>query len=203
MAALSALHACPARCAEASAAWILASKVFRVTAAVPCTCGANFQHIVEELFTEMALRSSPEVVSAISIGLTLTAWCRHSASMTIQSNTGDALSALSVLLRRSRALLYNGAGTHFKTALPIRNNETTNVANTSVQLLNGELLAMWEAGAPYRLDPDSLTTLGQLEFNADLSGVPFSAHPHFDEKGELWNIGSVPFARHPTLLPTT
>ena len=41
-----------------------------------------------------------------------------------------------------------------------------------------------------------------LEFDAvpDLRGVPFSAHPHFDEHGDLWNIGSAPFARRPTLV---
>lgn len=96
--------------------------------------------------------------------------------------------------------LYGGAGTHFADSLPVRNNETTNVANINVQPLNGELLALWEAGAPYRVDPESLETLGQVQFDDGLKGVPFSAHPRFDEKGELWNIGSVPFAGRPTLV---
>lgn len=96
--------------------------------------------------------------------------------------------------------LYGGAGTRFKGALPVRNNESTNVANINVQPLNGELLAMWEAGSAYRLDPDNLDTLGTLRFDASLEGVPFSAHPHFDERGDLWNIGSVLFADRPQLV---
>gem|GEM_PF-6053888 len=39
-----------------------------------------------------------------------------------------------------------------------------NVANTSVIPWRGELLALWEAGAPYRLDADSLETLGVKDF---------------------------------------
>ncbi len=96
--------------------------------------------------------------------------------------------------------LYGGAGTHFEDALPVRNNDTTNVANINVQPHNGELLALWEAGSAYRIDPDSLETRGQLQFDEALKGVPFSAHPHFDEQGDLWNIGSVPFAGRPMLV---
>ncbi len=96
--------------------------------------------------------------------------------------------------------LHGGAGTKFENALPVRNNESTNVANINVQPLNGELLAMWEAGSAYRVDPDSLETLGTLDFDDSLKGVPFSAHPHFDEQGDLWNIGSVLFAQRPTLV---
>lgn len=102
--------------------------------------------------------------------------------------------------QKAGRFLFGGAGTHFEGALPVRNNETTNVANINVQPLNGELLALWEAGAPYRLDPDSLETRGQLELDPTLKGVPFSAHPHFDEAGDLWNVGSVPFAGRPLLV---
>lgn len=96
--------------------------------------------------------------------------------------------------------LYNGAGTLFEDSQPVRNNESTNVANINIQPLNGELLALWEAGSAYRIDPDSLETRGMLTFDAALQGVPFSAHPHFDDHGDLWNIGSVPFAGRPTLV---
>ena len=96
--------------------------------------------------------------------------------------------------------LYGGAGTHFADSVPARSNESTNVANINVQPLNGELLALWEAGAPHRLDPESLETRGRVRWNDELDGVPFSAHPRFDERGELWNIGSVPFMGKPTLV---
>ena len=94
--------------------------------------------------------------------------------------------------------LRSGAGTYFADSSPARNNEDGNVANINVQALNGELLALWEAGSAHRIDPHTLETLGVKTWSEELKGVPFSAHPHFDEKGDLWNIGSVPFTAKPT-----
>lgn len=96
--------------------------------------------------------------------------------------------------------LYSGAGTFFPDASPVRNNEDTNVANINVQPLNGELLALWEAGSAHRIDPQTLETRGVKTWSDELKGVPFSAHPHFDDRGDLWNIGSVPFAAKPMLV---
>ena len=95
--------------------------------------------------------------------------------------------------------LYNGAGTLIDGALPVRSNETTNVANINVQPVGGELWALWEAGSPHRLDPDTLETRGRHRFSDALDGVPYSAHPHTDAAGEIWNIGAVPFADKPVL----
>lgn len=96
--------------------------------------------------------------------------------------------------------LYGGAGTDFPGQRAVRSNETTNVANINVQPFGDELLALWEAGSPYRIDPDTLETKGQRHWSAELTGVPFSAHPRFDERGDMWNIGSVPFAGRPMLV---
>lgn len=96
--------------------------------------------------------------------------------------------------------LYGGAGTNFPAQQPVRSNETTNVANINVQPLGGELLALWEAGSAYRIDPETLETLGQRHWSPELAGVPFSAHPRFDEQGHMWNIGSVPFVGRPALM---
>ena len=96
--------------------------------------------------------------------------------------------------------LYNGAGSVIDGARPLRSNESINTANISVQPFNGELLALWEAGSPYRIDATTLDSRGQLYWNDELAGVPFSAHPRFDERGDLWNIGSVPFAGRPLLV---
>lgn len=69
-----------------------------------------------------------------------------------------------------------------------------NRANTSVLYHHGRLLALWEAGSPYEIDPDTLATLGPYEFDgvgdgASMRGVPFSAHPRTDADGSVWNFG--------------
>lgn len=56
-----------------------------------------------------------------------------------------------------------------------------NIANTNVIYWGGKLLALWEAADPYRLDPQTLETLGKEHFNGVLAdGEAFSAHPRFD-----------------------
>ena len=84
---------------------------------------------------------------------------------------------------------YTTAGTVIPNALPIRNNDDLNVANTSLLPRHGELLALWEAGSPYRLDAQTLTTLGVKSFGDKFKGLPFSAHPLDDGQGGLWNFG--------------
>ena len=68
---------------------------------------------------------------------------------------------------------------------------SANPANTSVVLHSGHLLALWEGGHPWRLDPDSLQTLGEEDFDGALKKAhAFSAHPKFDPlSGELFNFG--------------
>lgn len=85
---------------------------------------------------------------------------------------------------------YSTAGTAIPDALPIRNNDDLNVANTSVIPWRGELLALWEAGSPYRIDPNSLATLGVKSFGDKFKQLPFSAHPLPDGQGGMWNFGS-------------
>ena len=66
-----------------------------------------------------------------------------------------------------------------------------NVANTSVTFHAGNLLALWEGGHPWRLDPDTLETIGEHDFDGRLKGAhAFSAHPKVDPAtGELFNFG--------------
>jgi all-trans-8'-apo-beta-carotenal 15,15'-oxygenase len=66
-----------------------------------------------------------------------------------------------------------------------------NVANTSVTFHGGNLLALWEGGHPWRLDPDTLETIGEHDFDGRLKGAhTFSAHPKVDPAtGELFNFG--------------
>lgn len=85
---------------------------------------------------------------------------------------------------------YRTAGTLIPKALPIRNNDDMNVANTSIIPWRGELLALWEAGSPYRIEPTSLETIGVKSFGDKFKQLPFSAHPLPDGEGGMWNFGS-------------
>lgn len=66
-----------------------------------------------------------------------------------------------------------------------------NVANTSVVLHAGELLALWEGGKPHALDPDTLATRGVHDFDGRLRWLgAFSAHPKVDPRtGDMYNFG--------------
>ncbi len=65
-----------------------------------------------------------------------------------------------------------------------------NLANTNVIYWSGKLLALWEAAQPYKLDPDSLETLGLDNLGGALPPeTPFSAHPRVDPRtGNLVNF---------------
>jgi all-trans-8'-apo-beta-carotenal 15,15'-oxygenase len=66
-----------------------------------------------------------------------------------------------------------------------------NVANTSVQYHAGSLLALYEGGRPWQLDPDTLETVGEHDYDGKLkSSYTYSAHPTWDPAtGELYNFG--------------
>ncbi|MEL7450719.1 MAG: carotenoid oxygenase family protein [Pseudomonadota bacterium] len=90
--------------------------------------------------------------------------------------------------------IYGGAGTALPDEKPSRNNDTGNVANTSLLPWDDELLALWEGGSAYRLDPENLDTLGRKDWRDDLKHMPFSAHPLVEADGTMWNFGSAPYA---------
>jgi carotenoid cleavage dioxygenase-like enzyme len=92
----------------------------------------------------------------------------------------------------AQRFLFNGAGSVLPGSMSSRNNDSINVANTNVQPFNGELLALWQGGSAYRIDPESLETLGKQAWSEELAGVPFSAHPRVDANGDWWNFGSMP-----------
>ncbi len=79
------------------------------------------------------------------------------------------------------------AGGWFKNAFDL---QLKNIANTQVVYWGEKLLALWEAAEPYRLDPQSLDTLGIEYFDRTLKpGDTFAAHPLFDPKGRMVNFG--------------
>ncbi len=97
-------------------------------------------------------------------------------------------------VRESEAqrILYRGVGTQIPGGM-LRNMFRTpgNAANTSVVLHGGKLLALWEGGKPYELDPATLETVGEYNFEGALKmGQPFSAHARLDPRsGNLYNFG--------------
>jgi len=63
-------------------------------------------------------------------------------------------------------------------------------ANTSVLALPDRVLALWEQGHPYILDPQTLTTQGQEDFQQLADNQPYAAHYKRDpETGEIFNFG--------------
>lgn len=66
-----------------------------------------------------------------------------------------------------------------------------NTGNINVVPCAGEMLALWEPGSAYRVDADTLETLGVKTWRDDLKGAPFSAHPRRMPDGTMWNFGCV------------
>ena len=87
--------------------------------------------------------------------------------------------------------LYPGFGSVPPNPAPVSSSDAVNVANISVLPHHGKLLALWEAGSPWEMNPDDLSTVGIHSFNEDTDGVPFSAHPRVEPDGTLWNFGYV------------
>ena len=58
-----------------------------------------------------------------------------------------------------------------------------NTSNTDVKFYAGALVSMWYlGGAVYRSDPEDLRTLGKLDLDPRLAGLPISAHSKVDER---------------------
>jgi all-trans-8'-apo-beta-carotenal 15,15'-oxygenase len=72
---------------------------------------------------------------------------------------------------------------------PVRSADSINVANTSVAHHGGRLLALWEGGSAFELDPQTLATRGAHAWSPELAGMPFSAHPRIEPDGTMWNFG--------------
>src|SRR5678816_3104981 len=70
--------------------------------------------------------------------------------------------------------------------------DDANAANISVIHWNDDLLALWEPGSAYAVDPKTLATRGIKTWSEALRGRPFSAHPRIDTDGTLWNFGVDP-----------
>lgn len=69
--------------------------------------------------------------------------------------------------------------------------QPANCANTNVMWHGGHLLALWEGGRPYELDPATLETLGEFDYGGRLNRFnAFSAHGKVDPRtGHYYNFG--------------
>ncbi len=81
-----------------------------------------------------------------------------------------------------------------------------NVANTSVVLHAGKLLALWEAGEPYEMQLPNLETVGPYTFGGQLKST-FTAHPKIDPvTGEMMFFGCSfvipPYLQYGVVSPT-
>jgi carotenoid cleavage dioxygenase len=99
------------------------------------------------------------------------------------------------LERRARRALFGAYRNPF-TDTPEAAGVDNNTANTSVMWHHGRLYALKESGRPYELDPHTLATLGERDFDGQLKSQTFTAHPKFDpETGECiafaYNTGGV------------
>ena len=92
--------------------------------------------------------------------------------------------------RAAGRFLYSAFGTTVPGTPPVSGPDAFNTANTSVIEHAGRLLAMWEGGSAWALDPEDLSTIGPVTWRADLAQMPFSAHPKVDPQGHLWNVGA-------------
>ena len=71
-----------------------------------------------------------------------------------------------------------------------------NTGNTNIVWHAGRLLALMEAAFPTRMEPRTLDTLGEFDFDGRLAGA-MTAHPKLDpETGEMLFFGYSPFPPH-------
>ncbi len=86
--------------------------------------------------------------------------------------------------------LYSAFGTDVHSDAPVQGPDSFNTANTNALEHAGRVLAMWEGGSAFALDPKDLSTTGPVTWRSGLEQLPFSAHPKVDAQGHLWNIGT-------------
>lgn len=91
--------------------------------------------------------------------------------------------------RAAGRMLYPGFGTPVTNGAPVNEPDSINPANISVLAHHDKLFALWEAGSPVEMNPDTLETVGLHRFSEATDGVPFSAHPRLEPDGTLWNFG--------------
>lgn len=84
------------------------------------------------------------------------------------------------------------------------NVDIKNTANTQVIAFGGKVLALWEAGMPYQLDPKTLKTIGSdsLGMNKDFTGkLAVNYIPGLPEEFQPNFLGGSAHTAHPKVCP--
>jgi all-trans-8'-apo-beta-carotenal 15,15'-oxygenase len=111
-------------------------------------------------------------------------------------HTGKLIETFKVAAeRKAERALYPGFASVPPNPAPVSSPDTVNVANISVLHHHDKLLALWEAGSPWEMDPETLQTKGVYAFSEYTQGAPFSAHPRVEPDGTLWNFGYLSAAK--------
>ena len=85
--------------------------------------------------------------------------------------------------------LYPAFNTYIDSDERINGPDAVNAANTNAIEHGGRVLALWEGGSAVAMDPQTLDTIGPVQWQDGWAQMPFSAHPKLDPQGNLWNIG--------------
>ncbi len=91
--------------------------------------------------------------------------------------------------QRAGKFIVPAVGTRIADAVPIRNSDDLNVANTAVMVHGDQLYSLWEGGSAYQLDAATLESSGPKTWRSDAASLPFSAHPLHERDGSAWNFG--------------
>jgi len=83
---------------------------------------------------------------------------------------------------KAQRLVYRGLGTNPSPWFwqNLQAPKLRHVANTTIVPWAGKLLAGWEGGAPYALNPETLETRGEEHFGGAVDSAPFLAHMRTD-----------------------
>lgn len=87
------------------------------------------------------------------------------------------------------AVVTPGFGTVGDSRARLGSNDDANAANTAVMVAGDEVWALWEGGSPLAMDRADLSTKRFVSLRDDLKGMPFQAHPRYDQDGTIWNVG--------------
>ena len=90
---------------------------------------------------------------------------------------------------KAGAMIVPGFGTSAGSGATMSNNDDASAANTSMLAIGGEMWALWEAGSPARIDPETLATSGFATLGEGMAHMPFLAHPRVEPSGRVWNLG--------------